>query len=149
MPPPCLPRRARVRLVVLVPVGDVLDAVEREVDHLVFLRDEVVTVERAEEDDRDRAMGPVSRVPTSTEDADELVDPPRDAGFLRDLTHDRFVGVLVRVDPAGQQAETSVVGAVGEEDAVVVVEDRGVGADLRADVAEVVLEPRAHCLGFQ
>ena len=64
--------------------------------------------------------------------------------LLEHLAHHGVRRRLAGVDPAGDEAPPEVVGAVHEQDATVGVEDRGVGADLRALVAEVAGEPRPH-----
>ena len=78
---------------------------------------------------------------------DELLDPAGDAELLQELTRERLLGRFVRVDPARDESPTTVVGPLDQQDAIVVVEDRAVGADLGGDVPDVGAEAVPDLLG--
>ena len=84
------------------------------------------------------ASRPVARRRRQLELGDLEVD------LLVDLADHGVRRRLAGVDPAGDEAPPEVVGAVHQQDPAVVVEDRGVGADLRALVAELAREPCPH-----
>ena len=79
-------------------------------------------------------------------DADEGVDRRGEPDLLADLAHDRHRRVLAHVDPTAHEAPAPVVGPFDQQDPVVLVEDRGVGADLGRHVPEVGGQPGPHLL---
>ena len=144
-PPMGFERRARERLVVVVPfVADVVDRAPRDLADLVGLGPQCAAHRVAEVDDRNDAVRISVYARGSREDADELVDAGGQANLFRDLAQDRRFGHLVAVDPTGDESPFVVVGSAHEKHAVVLVEERGVDTDLGGDVSQISGEARPH-----
>src|SRR5437879_3127121 len=121
----------------VVPVVHVVDRPPCDLEYFMRLREQRATDRVTQVHDRHDAV----RIPVyagrSPEHADELVDAGRQTDLLRDLAHDRLLGYLVAVDPTRDEPPPVVVDAAHEQDSVVLVEERGIDADLRRDVPEL------------
>ncbi len=71
------------------------------------------------------------------ERTDEAFDACLHPRFLGELADDGVGGRLVGIDPTRDEPPRRVVGAVHEEDAIVIVEHRRVGADLGGHVSDL------------
>jgi hypothetical protein len=143
-PPVRVERGACEVLVVVVPCVHIVDRPPRDLEYLVRLRAQRATDRVAEVDDRHDAVRISVHARGSREDADELVDARRQPDFLGDLSQDGGFGNLVAVDPTGDKPPFVVVGSPHEEHPVVLVEERGVDADLGRDVTDIAGEPGAY-----
>lgn len=128
----------------VVPIVDVVDRPPCDLPDFVRLRPDLSADRVAEVQHRDDAMRAAVRSGLPCEDADELADSSDETDLFGNLAHDRARGRLVRVDPTGNESPAVVVDPAHEQDPVPIVEQRGVGADLRGHIAEVGGETGAH-----
>jgi hypothetical protein len=128
------------RLVMVVPVGHVVDRTPRDLADLVGLRAELAADHAAEIHDRNDAVRVVVRAGLACEHTHEMVHLRDEPHLFGDLAHDGAFRCLVGVDPSGNEPPASVVDAPDQQDAIVLVEDGRVGPDLGRDVAEIVGE---------
>ena len=137
-------RGASERLVVVMPVVDVVDRPPRDLTHFVGLRPELTADRLAEIHHRHDTVRVTVRSRLPGEHADELADARDEADLLGDLAHRGLGRGLVRVDPARHEAPAIVVDASDEQDPVVLVEEGRVGTDLGGDVSQISGEARAN-----
>ncbi len=144
-------RGTRELLVVVVPVAglDVVDRPPGDLADLVELGPQRSAHRLAEVHDRHDAVRISVHARGSREDADQLVDARGQSDLFGDLAQDCRFRNLVAVDPTGDQTPFVVVGAAHEEHPVVLVEERGVDADLGRDVTEIAGEPGAYLGGVE
>ena len=82
----------------------------------------------------------LGRIRGSEVHPDERVDATPGTDFFAELAYRGLRRRLIGIDPTGDEAPLVVVGASHEQHPVVVVEDRGVGADARGRVADFGVE---------
>ena len=139
-------RGAGELLVMVVPLiaADLVDRPKGDLAHLVDLGPQHAAHRAAEVDDRDDTVRVAVDVRGPREHSDETVDLRGQPDLFGDLPQDRLFGHLVAVDPTRHEPPFVVVGAPDEQHPVVLVEDRGVDADLGRDVADVAREAIAY-----
>ncbi len=86
-------------------------------------------------DDRHHRVGAGAGRSGTGEHADEVADLDLEADLLPGLPHDGVPGMLVGLHPAADQPPAAVVRPFHQQDPALVVDQRGVGADLRRDAA--------------
>ena len=74
------------------------------------------------------------------EHADEVVGRDVEADLFLRLPDDRGLRVLARLDPAADEAPAPVIGPFDQQQPALIVDDGGVGADLRGDAADLLGE---------
>jgi hypothetical protein len=139
-------RGARELLVVVVPIvgADIIDRPPGDLADLVELGPQRAAHCVAEVHDRNDAVRIAVDARGSREHPDEPVDPGGQSDLLGDLSPDRLLGHFVTVDPTGDESPFVVVGSAHQQHPVVLVEERGVDADLGGHIPDVPRESRPY-----